>query len=295
MTITKKIWKLAAALAVTAAVLPAQRGAVAGSGFQQAGQMSLDEGGWRTLPVGRGGRGAAQVVVGKPVSGTEERKTVQTLADGTLIENSDSDVFYRDAQGRTRVEQSMPGRAIVITDPVAHISIVLDPTTKTARKNPVTAFVGQLGTQGTQVGTRSGQASQGVVFASRGGTMVTDSEAYSAGVAAGRAAAGRAGADRAAAQNPPPTSEELGVQTMNGVAAQGIRSTQTIPAGRIGNNRDIHVVNERWYSSDLQLLVKTVNSDPRFGVTTYQLLNIVQGTQDPSLFQIPSDYTVVER
>jgi hypothetical protein len=114
-------------------------------------------------------------------------------------------------------------------------------------------------------------------------------------VAAGRAAAGRAGAGRAAAQNPPPTSEELGVQTMNGVAAQGIRSTQTIPAGRIGNNRDIHVVNERWYSSDLQLLVKTVNSDPRFGVTTYQLLNIVQGTQDPSLFQIPSDYTVVER
>jgi RNA polymerase sigma factor (sigma-70 family) len=65
-------------------------------------------------------------------------------------------------------------------------------------------------------------------------------------------------------------------------------------AGRIGNNRDIHVVNERWYSNDLQRLVKTVNSAPRFGVTTYQLANIVQGTQDPALFQIPSDYAVVE-
>ena len=84
------------------------------------------------------------------------------------------------------------------------------------------------------------------------------------------------------------------METVNGVAAQGTRNTQIIPAGRIGNNRDIHVVNERWYSNDLQLLVKTVNSDPRFGVTTYQLANIVQGTQDPALFQIPSDYTVVE-
>jgi hypothetical protein len=277
---TMKIWKLAAVLAVTAAALPAQRGAVAGSGFQQAGQMSLDEGGWRVFPLGRGGRGAAQagqVVVGKPVSATEERKTVQTLADGTLIENSDSDLFYRDAQGRIRVEQSVPGRMILITDPVTHTTIALDPATKTAHKNTAVAW------------TQIGQASQVVVSAARGGTVVTDSDAYSAGVAAGRAAAGRAGA-----QNPPPTSEELGMQTMNGVASQGVRSTQVIPAGRIGNNRDLHVVNERWYSSDLHLLVKTVNSDPRFGVTTYQLLNIVQGTPDPSLFQVPSDYTVVE-
>jgi hypothetical protein len=110
-----------------------------------------------------------------------------------------------------------------------------------------------------------------------------DSEAFAAGVAAGRAA-----------QTPLPTSEELGVETVNGVAAQGTRNTQIIPAGRIGNNRDIHVVNERWYSNDLQMLVKTVNSDPRFGVTTYQLANIVQGTQDPALFQIPADFTVVE-
>jgi hypothetical protein len=113
---------------------------------------------------------------------------------------------------------------------------------------------------------------------------MTENSVYSAGLAAARGTG----------QNPPPTSEELGVETMGGVAAQGTRSTQVIPAGRIGNNRDIHVVNERWYSLDLQMLVKTVNSDPRFGVTTYQLANIVQGGQDPALFQIPADYTVME-
>jgi hypothetical protein len=37
-------------------------------------------------------------------------------------------------------------------------------------------------------------------------------------------------------------------------------------------------------------MVKSTNSDPRFGDTTYQVTDIVQGPQDPALFQIPSDY-----
>jgi hypothetical protein len=43
-------------------------------------------------------------------------------------------------------------------------------------------------------------------------------------------------------------------------------------------------------SGDLQVLVKSTNSDPRFGATTYPLSNIVQGPPNPSLFQIPGDY-----
>jgi hypothetical protein len=216
------------------------------------------------------------------------------LGDGTQLENSDSDLFYRDSQGRTRVEQTVQGRTrIVITDPVGHTTVVLDPATKTARKNGAFVFAAQ---KGTSTGTRGGPMPQAVMRAGRGGTMTqaqaetADSEAFAAGAAAGRAAVGRAGTS----PGPLPTTEELGVETVNGVASQGTRNTQVIPAGRIGNNRDIHVVNERWYSHDLQMLVKTVNSDPRFGVTTYHLANIVQGTQDPALFQIPADYTVVE-
>jgi hypothetical protein len=318
---TKNILKLAAALAVTVITLPAQVGGVTGSQYQQAGQMGATEPQMPrfTTPVLRGGgRGPAPVVAGKPLSATEERKTVQTLGDGTQLENSDSNLFYRDGQGRTRMEQTVQGRTrIVISDPVAHTTVVLDPVTKTARKN-TTAFVSAVtlpfgppqaqgaqqaaggvqgaGAQQPAQGTRGGPMPQAVMRGGRGGTMTqaqaeaADSEAFAAGLAAGRSAGGRA----AASQNPAPTSEELGVETVNGVAAQGTRNTQIIPAGRIGNNRDLHVVNERWYSNDLQMLVKTVNSDPRFGVTTYQLANIVQGTQDPSLFQIPADYAVAE-
>jgi hypothetical protein len=277
---TKTILIFTAALAITVAALPAQTGEGAGrSGFQQAGVMGRSG---TPAPTMAGGRGAPQqvVVVGKPLSATEERKTTQTLADGTLLENADTNRFFRDSEGRTRVEQTVQGttiRIIRIVDPVAHVTVLLDPAAKTAQKNgslltprPTTSIAMPSGGAGAQGG--------------RGGTMPPD-VLFAQGQAAGRAAA---------VATPRPNSEDLGVQIQNGVAAQGTRDTQIIPAGKIGNNRDIHVVYERWYSNDLQMLVKSSNSDPRFGVTTYQLTNIVQGAPDPGLFQIPADYTVRE-
>jgi hypothetical protein len=86
--------------------------------------------------------------------------------------------------------------------------------------------------------------------------------------------------------------ESLPAQMINGALAQGTRTTETIPQGKIGNDRPIVIVNERWISNDLQMLVKSTSSDPRFGDTTYQLTNIVQASPDPSLFQIPADYTL---
>jgi hypothetical protein len=76
--------------------------------------------------------------------------------------------------------------------------------------------------------------------------------------------------------------------------AEGTRITLTIPAGKIGNERPIATVNERWYSQELQTVVLTKNSDPRMGETTYRLTNINRGEPDPSLFQVPADYTVEE-
>jgi hypothetical protein len=86
--------------------------------------------------------------------------------------------------------------------------------------------------------------------------------------------------------------ESLPAQMINGALAQGTRTTETIPQGKIGNDRPIKIVNERWISNDLQMLVKSTSSDPRFGDTTYQLTNILQAAPDPSLFQIPADYTL---
>jgi len=67
--------------------------------------------------------------------------------------------------------------------------------------------------------------------------------------------------------------------------------TRTIPAGTIGNLNAIVNTSERWYSTDLDLLLQDTHTDPRFGTTTYQLSNIGQSpsaslfTPDPSFKQ----------
>ncbi len=87
--------------------------------------------------------------------------------------------------------------------------------------------------------------------------------------------------------------EELGVQSIEGVEATGTRTITTIPAGDIGNERPIEIVYEKWYSKELQLVVMSKHSDPRFGEQTYRLTNIQRSEPDPSLFEVPQGYKVV--
>jgi hypothetical protein len=91
-----------------------------------------------------------------------------------------------------------------------------------------------------------------------------------------------------------PAKEELGQKAIEGVMAEGTRTTTTIPAGKIGNAQAIRVVSESWFSPDLQVLVMTRHSDPRSGETVYRLTNIIRGEQDRSMFEVPADYTIQE-
>ena len=86
--------------------------------------------------------------------------------------------------------------------------------------------------------------------------------------------------------------EELGKQNIEGIEAEGTRTINTIPAGTIGNERPIEVVYERWYSPELQMIIMTRSVDPRMGETTQRLVNINRSEPDPSLFQVPSDFTI---
>jgi hypothetical protein len=87
--------------------------------------------------------------------------------------------------------------------------------------------------------------------------------------------------------------EQLGKRFFEGIEADGTRSTTIIPARQIGNERPIEVVSERWFSTELKVLIMSRQSDPRFGETTYQLTNIVRSEPAADLFQVPPDFTVV--
>ena len=99
---------------------------------------------------------------------------------------------------------------------------------------------------------------------------------------------------RLAAEGGNVQTESLGSQVIEGVQADGTRTTMTIPAGRIGNEKPIQIVTERWYSNQLQAVVMSKRTDPRVGETIYRLTNINQTEPPAALFQVPSGYTVQE-
>lgn len=225
--------------------------------------MGQDQMGFVGIEGGFGGK----TVTGAPFSATFSTETTQVLADGNRIQHVTTENFARDSEGRTRRELTLPtmgpwastgGKApsgIIVNDPVAGVQYVLDPNRKIARK---VARPGMAGRRGPAPGARFRVPPNGAN----------------------------------GANGPNVTTTDLGTQTIDGISAQGTRTTRTIPAGQIGNQKPIVIVNERWYSPDLQMVVMSKRSDPRMGETVFQLTNIQQGAPDPSLFQVPSDYTV---
>jgi hypothetical protein len=82
---------------------------------------------------------------------------------------------------------------------------------------------------------------------------------------------------------------------MEGVNAEGSRTTSTIEAGAVGNDRPIQVVSERWYSLDLQTAVMTRINDPRTGEEILRLSNIHRSEPGAYLFQVPAGYRMVDQ
>jgi hypothetical protein len=226
-------------------------------------------------------------VKGAPYSAQIVNEMVQTLADNNHIKSTSSSMVYRDSQGRERREESAGGtvRSIFITDPVEGSSYMLMPTSKEARKTAQksTNFVFTTGDHvGVGVGSGGG----------RGGTMTTEARSFSFSTSGGGPETFFFTNSEVSSSKENTKVEHLGTQTIEGVSAEGTRTTITIPAGQIGNELPIVTVSERWYSPELQVTVMSTRSDPRTGTTTYKLTNINRSEPVPTLFQVPVDYTM---
>jgi hypothetical protein len=81
--------------------------------------------------------------------------------------------------------------------------------------------------------------------------------------------------------------ESLGVRTIEGLPAQGIRSTESI-----GQDE---VVTETWFSPDLQVVILTRYRDSRVGESVHRLMKIRVGEPDARLFRLPPGYRVVSQ
>ena len=81
----------------------------------------------------------------------------------------------------------------------------------------------------------------------------------------------------------------MGSQTIEGLRADGERTTWTIEAGRFGNEKPIVITREVWTSPELLLTVQSREADPRSGETVYRLSNVRRGEPDPALMKPPAD------
>jgi hypothetical protein len=261
-----------------------------------------------------------QLVKGMPYSADAVTETIQTLGDGNRIIRNSSSKIYRDSAGRTRREHAMKAVGpwavagetpimISINDPVAGVHYSLNSNTKTGHKMMAPRMVFDSGDANMNAELKAKMKEKIKLRAANGaeaGAVVSGSVTnYATEVANGAVTHAVAGAvavggmregDRVFtwSSDAEVNKEVLGEQIIEGVHAEGTRVTFTIPAGKIGNERPIVTVNERWFSPELKTIVLSKNSDPRMGETTYRLTNIVRGEPDPSLFHVPSDYTVKE-
>jgi hypothetical protein len=90
----------------------------------------------------------------------------------------------------------------------------------------------------------------------------------------------------------PGVASSLGTKDIEGVKANGERTTWTIEAGKLGNEKPIVITRDVWTSPDLMVTVLTKDADPRVGETTYRLANLKRGEPEAGLMRVPGDYAV---
>jgi hypothetical protein len=238
-------------------------------------------------------------VTGQPFSAQEETETVQTLADGTHINNGTQKVMhYRDSLGRTRTERTpmrppgfmaasgpAPPVFIEIVDPVGGYRYSFDSNSHTAHRSPF----GPTPFGPARVGkVLASPANPAYAVADLAPVMLVAPENSKAILASARGA-------NAQGQHPETSNERLGTQTIEGVLAEGTRMTTTYPVGFLGNDRPLTTVTETWTSREIRMPVLTKTSDPRSGESTMKLTNISRAEPDPSLFQPPAGYRVLDQ
>jgi hypothetical protein len=241
-----------------------------------------------TTTIGKGMLGTP--VQGAPYSATITNETIQALADGTHIVQTNTGNTARDSQGRTRQDAPLPAignlaaadapHLVFIMDPVAQMSYTLNLTDKTAQKISMPSG----GAAGSGVPTT---LKMSVLQMGSAGAM---SGSMSAGLEPGMVVHKSMGAEEEAEIG----TEDLGTQSMEGVTVTGVRTTRTIPVGQIGNDKPISIVTEVWTSPDLKTIVYSKRNDPRIGEQTFKLTSIVRAEPEASLFTVPADYKLLD-
>ena len=96
------------------------------------------------------------------------------------------------------------------------------------------------------------------------------------------------------APNPLVKVDDLGLTTIGSIDVRGTRRTLTIPAQANGAGAPLTVVDEYWYSEDLDVNVVLRHDDPRMGLETIALTEIRREEPAAEFFEVPAGYKIVD-
>ena len=194
-------------------------------------------------------------VPGAPFSATVSTESVRMLADGSRITLVNHRGIARDGAGRIFQE-----RRLLVPPDGEHESVI----TQTEISDPVAHEL----------------------YICKPDEQVCQLESYSPPFFAGTPSA-----INLAQKN---SREDLGKEFIGGLEAAGTRETTVVEPGVIGNDSELHIIREYWYSPQLSINLSSKLQDPRIGTQDFELSNIIQGEPDPKLFKVPPGSQVID-
>lgn len=87
------------------------------------------------------------------------------------------------------------------------------------------------------------------------------------------------------------TVERLPARVIDGISAEGVRFTRTIPASADGKRPPDTIIEEDWISNKLGVVLEQKIENQRTGTITKTVSDFKQVEPDPTLFIVPNDYT----
>lgn len=197
-----------------------------------------------------------RAVAGAPFSADVVSQSTQIQADGTSVTQETHGKVFRDSAGRTRSETELQSSMAGVAP--RRIVTIVDPV------------------QGTSM-VLDVAAKSATVF------HLPAASADKVNLAASRA--GRASVKQLAL----PGSEDLGAMMMEGFAVTGIRRAGASEAAKAPAQ---NIVTESWFSTELKVDLLVSRQGSQSVSRTTRLTNITPGEPDPTVFQVPADYTV---
>lgn len=191
---------------------------------------------------------------------------------------TDSGQFYRDAEGRTRLEM---GRLITITDPVARTRYVLDTEQHVAHKMPLPPGGSRPRGPGDGAMPPPPPPPLGANGPPPGGPPPNHLMPPP---------------PPPRPDGPPPERKDLGTRQIEGLAAQGWEVTRPLPPPPDAASDSLTETSQTWVSEELKLplLIESVVSDGHKHTRRFTAIER-NAAIDASLFAVPAGYEVVDQ